>query len=57
MEKNQYKLVFCADTIAGPCIEIKKKLYTCMKKNEDNIVECQSIRTAYEECLKKHSNR
>ena len=37
-----------------PCEELKNKLSVCMKNSDDNIIVCQSLRDAFESCLREN---
>ena len=38
-----------------PCEELKNKLSICMKNSDDNIIVCQSLRDAFESCLRENN--
>tara|TARA_B110000261_G_C13036563_1_gene338511 strand:+ start:99 stop:302 length:204 start_codon:yes stop_codon:yes gene_type:complete len=55
--KKTYKIVLSNDqkkVFVGPCGDFKKNLSTCMKNSDHNILECQSVRNSFEQCLEKH---
>lgn len=58
-EEKIYKIVLSNDQkeFGGPCSDFKKKLSACMKNSDDNILECQSVRNSFEQCLEKHFHR
>jgi len=35
------------------CEPLKINFETCMKENEDNVIECNKLKISYEECLRK----
>ena len=37
-----------------PCESLKNKLSVCMKNSDDNIIVCQSLRNAFESCLREN---
>lgn len=37
-----------------PCESFKKELSICMKNSDNNIIECQSLRNAYESCIREN---
>ena len=58
--KKTYKIVLSNDQkkeFGGPCSDLKKKLSACMKNSDDTILECQSVRNSFEQCLEKHFHR
>jgi len=55
--KKTYKIVLSNNqkkVFGGPCGDLKKNLSTCMKNSDHNILECQSVRNSFEQCLEKH---
>jgi|TARA_B110000858_G_scaffold136746_1_gene155379 hypothetical protein len=59
-EEKSYKTVLSNDQkkeFDEPCSDLKKKLSICMKNSDDNILECQSVRNSFEQCLEKHFRR
>ena len=54
--KKTYKIVLSNNqkVFGGPCGDLKKNLATCMKNSDHNILECQSVRNSFEQCLEKH---
>lgn len=59
-KEKSYKTVLSNDQkkeFNGSCGDFKKKLSVCMKNSDDNILECQSVRNSFEQCLEKHFHR
>ena len=59
-KEKSYKTVLSNDQkkeFHGSCSDFKKKLSACMKNSDDNILECQSVRNSFEQCLETHFHR
>ena len=41
------------DKKKNTCGPLKLKFESCMKTNEDNVIECNRIKLKFEECLRK----